>query len=85
MGGPGFDSMSPPSRSSKGTQGDWCPPAEKTAALEGKIPRGARVVRFASASSKFPSPSPALVPRHKRHTSWTFQCEYHILKIKNHI
>ena len=34
--GPGLVSTSPPSRSSLGTQGDRCPPAEKTAALEGK-------------------------------------------------
>ena len=35
IGGPGFSSISPPSSSSLDTQGDRCPPAEKTAAPEG--------------------------------------------------
>ena len=51
LGGPGLDSMSPPKRSSLGTQGDRCPSAEKTVTLEGKNPRGVRVVRFAEVSS----------------------------------
>ena len=72
IGGPGFSSISPPNSSSKDTQGDRCPPAEKTASLEGK-PRGVKVMRFAEKSSlllvklqKF-----LTVPRRVRHISRT--------------